>query len=95
MRKGELHLTNFLNAIRANDEKAGSWDVVGHDSIFQAPETRQNKKHTFAAEVFSLGMIFFYLLVGERIYDQHVFPEFETFVLENSIYFIEIRHLVD
>lgn len=79
-----MHLTNFLNAIKINDEKNYNSKIIGKDSVFQAPEVVSRKLFSVRSEIYSAGMIFLYLLVGDKVYDSSVNDNIPSILKENS-----------
>jgi serine/threonine protein kinase len=84
VKDGNIFLTNFLNAIKINDEKNYNSKIIGKDSVFQAPEVVANNNFTLKSEVYSAGMIFLYMLIGNKIYDSEVNDNISIILKKNS-----------
>lgn len=79
-----MYLTNFLNAIKKNDKKNYNSKIIGKDSVFQAPEVLEYKRFSVSSEIYSAGMIFLYLLIGDKVYDSSVNDNIPQILKNNS-----------
>jgi serine/threonine protein kinase len=84
VKEGHVFLTNFLNAIKTNDDKNHNSKIIGKDSVFQAPEVVANNDFSLKSEIYSAGMIFLYMLIGNKIYDSEVNDNIPIILKKNS-----------
>lgn len=65
IKSNELYLSNFLDAIEISNEEHDDSDVWNKNYSYTSPENFLSHIYTFKSDLFSVGMIFYEMLIGK------------------------------